>query len=245
MTMANEITTPAAPAPHPDFTKPPAAQGENRAAPAPAPAAQTVPFTMDQVQRFIAIERELNEIKAAKQTEVEQAKQAELLAMAKAGDSEKALEEQRKIGQQKEADALKRYAALEQKVFDKVRESVVNDVLSGHTIAGETPEVKQARAKILRSILLEQIEVSHGTDGDPVARDKASGRPAVEVLRDRLSDPTLAIFFAPNSRGGSGSDGTRPPANQDQSAPGSLEAIAAQFKAKQGQYAPMGLGPVG
>ena len=65
----------------------------------------------------------------------------------------------------------------------------------------------------------------------------------IEVLRERLSTPQFAIFFAPSSRGGSGSDGSRPPANPLPSQPGSLEAIVSDWRNRQTQYQAFGLRP--
>jgi hypothetical protein len=246
--MADETTVnqaAPAPAPHVDFTKPPAAPGEQRTAPAPPAAAPTVQLTMEQAQHYMGLERRLAEIEQAKQAEIEQAKQAELLAMAKAGDSERALEETRKIGLQKEADAVKRYKELEAQVFEEKTDAVLSSALNGQVFAGQDDAARAAAAKMLKTILRGDIEAARdAATGSVVVRDKASGRPAADVLRERLSDPSLAFFFAPNSRGGTGGDGTRMPAAKDATKPGSLEAFAAQYKAAQGPYASMGLRPV-
>jgi hypothetical protein len=248
--MADEQTaSQPTPAAHPDFAKPPAQPGEQRVAPAaakeaPAATAQTVPFTLDQVQRFVSLERELNEIKAAKQAELDAKEQERILALAKAGDSEKALEETRKIGQQREADALKKYKDLEAIVFDEKTDATLSSALNGCVFAGQDDAARSSAAKMLKTILRGDIEaVRDSATGSVVVRDKASGRPAADVLRERLSDPTLAFFFAPTTRGGSGGDGTRTPATKDAPQSGSLEAIAAQYKTAQGQYSAIGLGP--
>jgi len=247
--MADDTTAPA-PAPHVDFTKPPAAPGENRTAPAPTPAAvpTMVTLTVDEYQRFRSTEQQFNEFKQQQQAALEAKEQERIRALADKGQTEEALKAHRQLFEAKQLEAESRYAALEQRVFDRERSSVIGEVLAGRTIAGETPEVREGRAKILRMLLQEQVEVSRDASGEIVVRDRASGRPAADVLRERLSDDqSLAIFFAPNTRGGSGTDGTRAPAAKDngQHAPGSLEAIAARFKAQQGKYPPMGLGPVG
>lgn len=246
--MADETTQGQAaptPTPHPDFTKPPAAQGETRtqAAPAPAPP-PSVSLTMEQVQHYMGLERQLADIQAAKQAEVEAAKQAELLAMAKAGDSEKALDEQKRIWQAKEAEALKKYKDLDNQILSEKHEAVVNGALNGVVFVGDTDEQRAAAANLFKLSVTPALETVRLADGSIVTRDKASGRPAAEVLRERLSDPSLAFLFPPKSRGGSGGDGTRPPANPQQPAPGSLEANVAAFKAKQGQYPSFGLHPV-
>lgn len=243
--------------PHPDFAKPPvgangapapapAAQPNQTAAPAPsAPAAPvTASLPIEQLQHYLGLERQLADYQAQKQAEIDAKEQERILALAKAGESEQALEEQKKIWQSKQLDAEKKYKDLESQVCNEKADAELSQALSGQVFAGSDDASRSAAAKMLKTILRNDIEAVRDAAGSIVVRDKASGRPAADVIRERLSDPTLAFFFAPNSRGGSGSDGTRPPANPQQSQPGSLEAIAAEFKAKQGQYGGMGLHPL-
>lgn len=247
MTMADETpTTPSAPAlpAHPDFAKPPAAQGEQREAPAPAPAAPTsVQLTMEQVQHYMGLERRLQQIEADKQAEIEAKQREANLALAKSGEAEQALENEKKSWQAKQLESERRYKALEAQVFDERADAVLSGALNGQVFAGQDDAARASAARMLKTILRGEIEAVRDAAGQIVVRDKASGRPAADVLSERLSDPTLAFFFAPKSRGGSGGDGTRTPANQQQPSPGSLDANVAEFKARQGQYRTMGLGP--
>lgn len=252
--MADETTTttqapPTPTAPHVDFTKPPAAPGENRTPPAPAPAATAAPtmvtLTVDEYQRFRGLERQLSDFQVQQQKALDDARNAELKAMADKGEIEKALAEQKKDWEAKHAEALGKHRALESQILTEKFDATINDALAGVEWTGDTPEQRANASRMFRLTIKPDFESIRLADGTIVVRDKASGRPAAEVLRERLSDPSLSFLLAPKSRGGSGSDGARPPANQQQPQPGSLEAIAAQFKANQGRYAPMGLGPVG
>ena len=96
---------------------------------------------------------------------------------------------------------------------------------------------------MVRRLLQDDFETTRDASGALVVREKVSGRPAAEVLRERLDSPQFAIFFAPSSRGGSGTDGTRPPASLQPTQPGSLDAIVADWRNRQTQYQSFGLRP--
>ena len=98
---------------------------------------------------------------------------------------------------------------------------------------------------MVRRLIQDEFETVRDASGVLVVRDRASGRPAAEAIRERLDSPQYAIFFAPSSRGGSGSDGTRPPASPHSLQPGSLESIASQWRDRQTQYKAIGLHPLG
>lgn len=240
-------TTPAAPVlpPHPDFAKPPAATSTPAPAAPVAPAAPTmVPLTVEEYQRFRGIEQQFGDFQRQQAAALELKETERIRALADKGQTEEAFKAHRQLYEAKQVEAEAKYAALETKVFEKERNAVINEVLAGEKIAGETPELRAARTGILKLQLQGLVEVSRDSSGEIVVKDKASGRPAADVLRERLSDPALAIFFEPNSRGGSGGDGTRTPANPEKPAPGSLQDVAAQWKASRGQYQPMGLNPI-
>lgn len=225
-----------APAVNPTFQQPPTG------APGGPPIPPTIPLTVEEYQRLRGAERQLSEFQQQQQQAVEAAEQARIKALAEKGEVERALEEHRRLWQDKEQQALQKYATLETQVVQKDADTLVTSLIAERQVAGETPEIRAERTKILKSFLMPEIDSSRDPDGRFVHRDKASGRPAADVIRERLSAEALANFFAATSRGGSGTDGTRPPANP-QTQPGSLEAIAAEFAARQGQYPAFGLGP--
>ena len=225
--------------PHPDFLKPPAATSPQPAAPPPI---QTVPIPVADLQRYAALEAQIAQIQRDRQTEVDMKEGERIKALAEAGQVKEALKAQEALWQSKENDAKQQLANLERQWSDEKAEVVLVTALNGRNFAGASDAERAAAAGMLKTILRGEIEAVRNPDGSVVVKDKASGRPAAEVLNERLSAPALAFFFAPTSRGGSGSDGTRPPAPTDQPAPGSLDAIAADFKARQGRYPAIGLG---
>jgi len=80
------------------------------------------------------------------------------------------------------------------------------------TFAGETTEDKAETARQLRAILEPQFETSRDATGVIITREKGTGRPATQVLSEAIASKKFAHFFAAQSRGGSGADGTRPAA---------------------------------
>lgn len=68
---------------------------------------------------------------------------------------------------------------------------------------------------MVRKLLELEIESVIGPEGAPITRDRTTLRPAADYLKERLtsSESEFAAFLAPNKpSGGSGTDGTRPPA---------------------------------
>jgi hypothetical protein len=229
--------SPSAPAHHPDSTRPPVgAAGEPSVPP-------TIPLTVEEYQRLRSLEKQLEEFQKIQQSALE-AKEAERLrALAEKGQIEEALAQQRKAWEQKHAEAVSRYGQLEQQIHAERKNTAIAEAFHGRSFIGETPEQRATTAAMVRRLLHDDFETTRDASGSLVVREKVSGRPAAEVLRERLDSPQFAIFFAPSSRGGSGSDGTRSPANPQPIQPGSLEAIASEWRNRQTQYQSFGLHP--
>jgi hypothetical protein len=237
------------PGPHPDFARPPlppsggpGVAGGPALPPSGGPA-PTIPLTVDEYQRLRSLERQLDEFQKMQQSALE-AKEAERLrALAEKGQIEEALAQQRKAWEQRHAEAVSRYSHLEQQIQAERKNTAIAEAFHARSFVGETPEQKAATAAMVRRLLHDDFETTHDASGALVVREKVSGRPAAEVLRERLDSPQFAIFFAPSSRGGSGSDGTRPPANPQSTQPGSLDAIVSDWRNRQTQYQSFGLHP--
>jgi hypothetical protein len=220
------------------------AAGQGMAPPAPS-APPTIPLTVEEYQRLRSLEDQLEEVRKIQQSALE-AKEAERLrALADKGQIEEALSQQRKAWEQKHTEAVARYAQLEQQVHAERKSSAIAEALHGRTFVGETSEQRAATAAMVRRLLQDDFETTHDASGTLVVREKVSGRPAAEVLRERLEAPQFAIFFAPSSRGGAGGDATRPPAGVQQAQPGSLDAIVSQWRNQQSRYQSFGLHPKG
>ena len=219
---------PDAPAPNPAFQQPPAGPGENRekpAAPAPPP---TVPLTVDEYNRLRGLETQLSQFQAEKQAAIDAKEKERIQALADAGKVKEALEAREKWFAEKQAEAAKKHSELETQYFGEKINAALYEATSGLSFASDHA------AGMCRQLLRDQLEARREADGSIKVIDKASGRPAADVLRERLSDESLAFFFKPTTRGGSGSDGARHPAPPQQPPqPGSLDAIADAWKAGQ------------
>ena len=225
-TPAGNTAPPAsAPAPpHPDFSRPPATAGENR----------PQPVYMDPAtyQAWEAERLELLKFKQDAQKQFE-AKEAErLAALAKAGKIEEALTETRNQGEVKHREAELRYQQLETAWLTEKKAVEIAAALNGRSFVGQDPA---KTAALVRRLLVDEIEAARDTQGNPIVYDRmtrrpAARRPAADYLRERLDSPEFSVFFAPNQRGGAGTDGTRSASPPQPLQPGSVEAIAARYK---------------
>jgi hypothetical protein len=226
--------------PHTDFALPAVAQPGGPPAP---PAPSTIPLSVEEYQRLRSLERQLEDFQKLQQSALE-AKEAERLRLlAEKGQIEEALAQQRTAWEQKHADVLNRYSQLENQVHTERKQTAIVEAFHGRSFVGETSEQRSATAAMVRRLLQDDFETTRDASGALVVREKLTGRLAVDVLRERLDSPQVAIFFAPSSRGGSGADGTRPPANPHSTQPGSLDAIVADWRNRQTQYQSFGLRP--
>ena len=217
-----------APAPNAAFQQPPAGPGENREKPAAPAPPSTVPLTVDEYNRLRGLETQLAQLQRDQQAALD-AKEAERIqALADAGKVKEALEAKEKQWSEKESKAINEYKALETQVFGEKINTALHEATSGLSFANDHA------GQMCRQLLRDQLEARREADGSIKVYEKGGHRPAAEMLRERLSDPSLAFFFAPTTRGGSGSDGARHPAPPQQPPqPGSLDAIAEAWRAGQ------------
>lgn len=189
-------------APHGDLQRPPVG--------APGGATQTIPVSVDEYKRFRETEAALAAARNERQAMLDAAERSRLDAMASEGKSREAMDELRKSYDAKLADATKRHADLEATVSrDRVTASLA-DALQGRNFVGDTPEAKAGTAAMVRKLLADDFETSRDGSGNLIVRDKTTGRPAADVLKERLDSPQFAIFFAASHGGGSGHSGTTP-----------------------------------
>jgi hypothetical protein len=210
---------------------------------ADAPGSSTIPLSVEEYQRLRSLEKQIEEFRNLHQSALESKEAERLRVLAEKGQIEEALAQQRKTWEQKHAEAVNRYAQLEQQIHAERTSTAIAEAFSGRTFVGETPDQRAAAAAMVRRLLQDDFETTRDASGSLVVRDKVSGRPAAEVLRERLNAPQFAIFFAPSSRGGSGSEGSRLPAHLQPNQPGSLEAIVSDWRNRQSQYQSFGLRP--
>lgn len=201
------------PPPNPIFQQPPTG------APGGPPIPPTIPLTIDEYNSLREDRRKLSEFQSAKQAELDKKEQEKLQALAAKGDVEKAFNEWKTTWQQKLDEANGKYVALETAMGNERKSALIRQCLNGKTFQGRTPEEKAAIADMAFRLIEPDLETRKDASGVFVVVDKASGRPAADVIRERLESPQFSVFFIPNAGGGSGIDGTRPaspPANQDQ-----------------------------
>ena len=212
----------------------------SEAAPSPS---DVVSLTAEEYRRLRSLENQLREHQRLQEAAVE-AKEAERLrALAEKGNVEEALAQQRTAWERKHAEAQARYASLERQVLDERKAAAIAEAFHGRSFVGETAEQKAEAASMVRRLLRDEFETVRDASGALVVREKSTGRPAAEAIAERLDSPRYAIFFAPSARGGAGTDGARPFAAPTPAKPGSLEAIASQWKDRQNQYQSFGLHP--
>jgi hypothetical protein len=232
------VSSPAESRGHPDFARPPAG------APGGPPPASSVALPVEEYQRLRSLEKQLEEFQKQQQAALEMKETERLRALAEKGQIEEALSQQRKAWEQKHAEALARSAQLEQQIHAERTSAAITEALQGRAFVGDSPEQRAATAAMVRRLLLDEFETVRDSSGALVVREKTTGRPAAEALRERLNSPQFGIFFAPSSRGGSGSEGSWLPANSPPTPPGSLGAIVTDWRNRQSKYQSFGLHPV-
>ena len=217
---------------------------ETIAKPADSAASATIPLSVEEYQRLRSLESQVEELRMAKAAELEAKEADRIKALADRGRIEEALSQQRQAFESKLNDSTSRFAELERQIFAERKGAVIAQAFAGRMFVGESPERQAEAAMQLRSLLESRFETARDASGALVVRDKASGRPAGEVIRETLDSPSFAHFFAPSSRGGAGFDATRSMPNLTLPKPGSLDFIASEFKARQTKYGAIGMHPV-
>jgi hypothetical protein len=218
----------------------PAAGGT--AAPA-APTTTTVALSAEEYQRLRDAASQLEELRSLKAAEIDAKESERQRVLAEKAELEAALDQNRRNWEQKLNETTSKFTDLERQIFQERRAAVIAQAFAGRSFVGETAERKAETASQVRSLLESRFETVRESSGGLVVRDKITGRPAADVIREALDSPSFAHFFAPTSRGGAGSDGSRSPVHRPAPAPGSLEQIAEEFKARQSRYGAFGLYP--
>lgn len=203
--------------------------------PTPTPPV-TVPLTLDEYNRLRSVETQFSEFQRAKQAELE-AKEAERIkALADKGKVDEALEALNKTHADKLSESTQRYADLERQVFAERKAAVIAQSLAGRQFLSEFA-AQQAQ------VLLEaDVEIVRGADGKLIEVDRVTRQPARDTLKAKLDSSAFAHFFAPTTTsGGAGQQGGNVAAQTEEPKPGSLEYIAAQFKAAQAKSQSIGM----
>ncbi len=231
----------------------PAAEGGGgtTATPTPTPSptlpAGAIVVSADEWNELRGYKTQLAQIQADKARELEAKEQERLKILAEKEGAEKALEAQRTGLESKLTAAEQRAQQIERRMLDANKSAVIAQALAGVTFAGDTAEDQAEAAAQLRLLLERDVEASLDANGNVLVRDRTTGRPADQVLREALAGKKFAHFLARkggDGTGGGGGDRTGKTEETEGVKPGSLEAIAAEYKANQAKYQSMGLYPV-
>lgn len=133
-----------------------------------------------------------------------------LKALAEKGQVEEAMTQQRKAWETKIAETVAAHAKLESEVREHHREAVITNAFSGLTFAGDTPEQKAFAASAVRRELADELETSRDASGVLHVRQKGTGIPADQFIREKLANPRYAGILAAAKTGGTGGGGDRP-----------------------------------
>lgn len=216
--------------------------------PAAAPAAPvTVPLSVDEYQRLRGLETKIAELQASAQAAMDAKEAEKLRALAEKGQVEEALKQQRESWERKHADAVAQYNKLEKQTFSERKNAVIASALSGRQFVGDTPEAQAETANLVRRLIQDDFEVQRDASGELVVRERQTGRPATDVLKEKLSSSTFSIFFAPSGKAGTGDGGSRPAPTPEVRLPGSpltVNDIAADWAKRQNEYQSFGLRPI-
>lgn len=217
--------------PHPDFAKGPAQPGEHRPANIWIP-----PDEWAQTQAEI---RSMREWKQKHDQELEAKERERLKVMAEKGQIEQALNEVNAMHEKKQHELQTKLEQRERAWLAEKTTQAINEVMAGRTFIGQNEEARNRTAGMVRKLLELEIESVIGPTGAPITRDRVTLRPAADYLKERLTSPEseFAAFLAPNKpSGGSGTDGTRPPATPNTPPPVALspdETVKAWQATKQ------------
>lgn len=203
----------------------------------PAKPVTTVAVTAEQLQEFVSWKRQLDDINRVKAEEIEAKERERAMALAKAGDAETALKTTDARWEAKLAESNSKYTTLQEQFNRAEMNRVLTDLMPIERFHG-SDALADARAKIAAN-----LEIIADSTGTPTVREKGTMRPAAEVIAEKLASAQFAHFLKPTTGGGAGGGGGKPGDTQAQQgpAPGSLEWIAAEYKAKQQKLHTMGL----
>ena len=208
---------PLAPSPHPDLQKPPVPAG-------------SVAVNRDELDQLRMSQTRLAEIEAAQRAAAETEQQRRFQQTARENPIE-ALDAQRNHFEGLLQAERARVAQVETERLNERLEATLNGSIAGLSLVGDTHEERSETARMLLAELRTGFEPVRTPDGRIEVREKVSGRPATDVLRERLASKRYALFLAPSSRGGSGSDGTRSLAQ-----PAQPPSQLTDFQRQQAQY---------
>jgi hypothetical protein len=203
---------PQPPQPSPAAPQQPPGPGQAPTPPGPAQPTATGPapnalltLPVDEFQRLMAKARQLDEFEAEKARALEKKEQDRLRALAEKGEADKALEQQRTSYEDRLNQERQRANALQSALFNKERTAVLNDALFGVDF------ISADAGRQARKLLEDELETTTDAAGTVLVRQRGTGRPAAEVVKEQVASPAFAHFLKPTNTGGAGASGTHRP----------------------------------
>ncbi len=234
-----------------DPIAPPASAGFN--SPPVASSASPVTIPAAELARYRALESEYQEFQAKTLPELRSAHEAALKerdtelskASARAAELEQGWGAERgawanqETARQAELAASQAHAnRLRDAYHSKAKSEALALAISGVEFSGSDPSERAEAAAQFLALIGPSFETAE-VEGNPIVREKTSGRAAGDVLRELLADRRFQHFLAPRSRGGAGTDATGSMSSLERQfdgtmvRPGSLEWNVAQFQRGQ------------
>jgi hypothetical protein len=185
------------PAPHPAFSGSPASSGTS-----------LVQITAEEYQRLRGHGAELDTFRSKYATDLAAKETERLTALAKTGEVEKALEQQRTAWEAKLGEERSNFSKVRDLYHGKAKAEALAGPLAGVAFSGLTPEIQANAASQFRMLIQDRFETYEDSQGNLIVREKGTGRPAADVMKELVNAPEYQHFFVPKSRGGSGTNGT-------------------------------------
>lgn len=167
-----------------------------------------VPLTIEEYQRLRTVEAEFGQLRGSVQAERDRLDAERIKALADKGHVEQAMSEQEKRYQSQLQAEKEARLRVESQYHGEKKSSVMTAALMG------APFVSAVAASQVQSILDSQFETRADATGQIMVVDKMSGRPAADVIRERLASAEFAHFLKAQTQGGAGGGGHLPAQQQ-------------------------------
>lgn len=216
---------------HPAFSNPPATSADD--------AVKVTAAEYSELQRLRDLPGQLDALKAQHQAELEALRAANAEAIAARDQATQAHAQADQAWQAKLAEVNQAAESLRQRSREQVKAHALAEATAGIQWAGENAEVRARVAAKFRRDLADSFDIHDAGDGRLELRERVTGRPLSEAIKDALRAPENQGFFAPITRGGSGTDGRMSQHSPEMGwaaaghQPGSLDWYSGRFQGQQ------------
>jgi len=209
--------------------------------PEPNPEPKTVSLTVDEYQRYREAMEKYNEAQKQQEERLKAEEQQKAKALADKEGVEAALEKVRKDYEDRLTTTETKYRDTQNRLLAAEKQRAISSALGGYKWAGDDP---QATANFAASQLAGEFEARLNDNGEVKVVEAATGRPAADVIRERLQHPTYKLLLLSDQKGGSGATDAEPgPPAQEEKAKSAGEMMIEfeRNRAKQsGKYSLVG-----